>query len=117
MSICNFHQDTNTDVCLGALRSSGYLGYEEDGPNSEKEVKERLDKMYRRPYGEEKFIPGKIREAIREAWREQHGQASLIQDKNATPAEPAGEVQKLSQELRPLEFVAERSSKSISESQ
>jgi len=100
---------------ITALRSSGYPGYEEDGPNSADKVRERLTVMYKRPYGEEKFIPREIEVAMREAWRKQHGQVSLMQDKNATPSEPAGDVQTLYNTLRPLEIVAGRSSNSLSE--
>ena len=66
---------------IRALRESGYPGYGEDGPNSEHRVKERLEKLYKRPYQKEKFIPKKIEESTRKAWTEQRGQASLIQDK------------------------------------
>merc|ERR1739836_204085 len=38
-----------------------------------------------------------------------------MQDKNATPSEPASSVQTLSNTLRPLEIVAARSSQSLSE--
>ena len=71
--------------------------------------------MYKRPYGEEKFIPREIEKAMRAAWSKQRGQASLIQDKNATPSEPVSDVQTLSNTLRPLEIVAGRSANSLSE--
>ena len=44
-----------------ALLSSGYPGYEEDGPNSADKVRERLTIMYKRPYGEEQLSPEKLR--------------------------------------------------------
>ena len=71
--------------------------------------------MYEEPYREDKFVPREIEAAIRAAWQERKGKASLIYDKNATPAEPASSVQDLCATLRPLEIVAERSSQSMTE--
>ena len=74
-----------------------------------------MDQMYRRRYNADKFIPAQIENAITAAWEERRGKASLIFDKNATPAEPAASVEELNATLRPLEIVAERSSRSMSE--
>lgn len=97
------------------LRASGYPGYEEDGLNSERQVRYRMDRMCRRRYNADKFIPAEIEKAIAAAWEERRGKASFIYDTNATPAERAASVEELNATLRPLEFVAERTSRSMSE--
>jgi hypothetical protein len=100
---------------IALLRLSGYPGYEENGANSADRVRHRIETQYERPYGTAKFIPRAVERAISAAREERAGRGSLIFDKNATPAEPATSVQKLSATLRPLEIVAERSSQSMSE--
>ena len=64
------------------LRSTGYPGYEEHGPNSKEAVRVRVDQLYRKPYAnQERFIPRAIDKAITAAWEEQRGRASLIVEK------------------------------------
>ena len=100
---------------IARLRTSGYPGYEENGPNSASKVRQRIESQYVRPYGAPKFVPRAVQEAIKLAREQRVGRQSLVYDKNATPAEPATSVQALSATLRPLEIVAERSSQSMSE--
>ena len=100
---------------IEVLRSSGYPGYEEHGLNSAKNVRERTERLYERRYRKNKFIPRSIEKAMQTSLQKQVGQSSLIIDKNATPSEPSSTAQSLSATLRPLDIVAERSAKSVSE--
>ena len=67
--------------------------------------------LYGDKYGEGPFVPDKIREASEKAHQAKLTGASLIYDKNATPAESVEGVQNLERTLRPLSLVANRSSK------
>ena len=52
------------------LRASGYPGYEENGVNSERQVRERMERMCRRQYASDKFVPHE-----REGHRSRKGRA------------------------------------------
>ena len=64
---------------IAVLRKSGYPGYEEDGPNSAKKVRDRMQGKYENRYNQAKFIPHEIEKSIRAAFEEQKGQPSLDQ--------------------------------------
>ena len=61
----------------------------------------------------DRFTPDEIKRAIDLACTPKTRGASLIYDKNATPAEPATNVAELSATLRPIQIVEERSSSSM----
>ena len=96
---------------IDILRKSGYPGYTADF-NSRERVQKRMTQMYTSKYGEDAFIPAKIKEAIEQAHRARLTGTSLILDKNATPAEPANAVSTTEQNLRPISLIAQRSCKS-----
>jgi hypothetical protein len=75
-----------------------------------------MKELYDSKYGVGPFTPNKIRDAADLAHRARLSGSSLIQDKNATPSEPASSLQSLEQTLRPLSLVAQRSSKTASTS-
>ena len=55
-------------------------------------------------------MPDKVRKAAEDAHRARLSGTSLIQDKNATPSEPAQAVAGIETGMRPLNIVAQRSS-------
>ena len=73
-----------------------------------------MKELYSDKYGETPIQPGKVKEAIEKAHRAKLTGTSLVQDKNATPAEPTGKLSTLEKTLRPISLVAERSGKSAS---
>ena len=97
------------------LRSSGYPGYEESGPNAESAVAARIREYYTSRYADSKFVPAAITEAIEQARDSKLRGCSLVQDKCATPSEPATNIAQLSAVLRPLEIVPQRSSRASSD--
>ena len=88
------------------LRSSGYPGYEEGGVNSETRVAQRLKERYTDVYGEARFTPAAIRASISV---QKKGSISIVQDKCATPSEPAKQIAQWESAVRPNHIVAERS--------
>ena len=64
--------------------------------------------------GMKPLIPGKIKNEIKRAYRANLSGTSLIQDKNATPAEPESNVTATEKVLRPISLVAQKSGKSAS---
>ena len=50
---------------IEVLRASGYPGYEADGVNSRTLVAQRLNDRYQKVYGDAKFMPAAVAEAIR----------------------------------------------------
>ena len=95
---------------IDILRTSGYPGYTADF-NSKEQVRARMDQMYTSKYGNEAFIPDKIKKAIEEAHRAKLTGTSLIVEKNATPAEPAAAVASTEKHLRPISLVLKRVAK------
>ena len=61
-----------------------------------------MREMYIDKYGDKRFTPKAVQDAIEEAHRASLRGPSLIQDKVATPAEPAGNLQELERTLRPM---------------
>ena len=105
---------TSVVRCLiGELRRSGYPVYLSE-VNSDDAVRQRMVDMYESKYGTGPFIPDKLREAAAQAHRAKLTGTSLVFDKNATPAEPMAELGTLESTLRPLNLVAQRSSKGAS---
>ena len=98
---------------IAQLRTSGHPGYEAE-INSEKEVQERVQRLYRAPYGEGRFVPKLVKKATEVAYRAKLSGTSLIQDKNATPSEPAQNIKDLEAGMRPLSLVANRNSAGVS---
>jgi len=96
---------------IDILRDSGYPGYTADF-NSKEQVQRRMMEMYTSKYGDEAFIPDKIKEAIAQAHRAKLTGDSLILEKNATPSEPPNAVSTTEKHLRPISIVAQRSGKS-----
>ena len=92
------------------MRDSGYPGYGNDGLNSKTRVAarlhERYSQKYEAKYGEAKFTPRAVQDAVRHLDRTTH---SLVQDKVATPPEPAKVIEDFIQGLNPSYIVAERS--------
>ena len=101
------------EALIAGLRESGYPGYNNE-LNSPEQVKARMEDQYRKQYGEGPFVPARVQAAIEEACQQKLGGASLIQEKNATPAEPVASVREVEESLRPLQIVAERSGTSAS---
>ena len=97
---------------ISELRKSGYPGYRSEF-NSEALVRERAKEIYGR-YGDEAFVPDKIREATKEAFRAKLSGPSLLSDKRSTPEEPSCPTQELMDGMRPLSLVDEASGKSAS---
>ena len=91
---------------IAILRRSGYPGYEVDGVNAPDKVAERLKERYLDVYGHATFIPAAVSRTINV---QEKTKLSIIQDKVATPAEPANSVQEWDKTLRPQHIVAERS--------
>jgi len=101
---------------ISELRDSGHPGYTA-AFNSDEAVRERMHQMYTVKYdrgSSEPFVPELVRKAAEEAHRAKLHGTSLIYDKNATPAEPLDDVTKMERQLRPLNLVAQRSSKASS---
>jgi hypothetical protein len=98
---------------IAQLRKSGYPGYGDDC-NSDAAVRGRMSDLYESKYGVGPFVPNKVRDAAGLAHRARLSGPSLIQDKNATPSEPASSIESLAQTLRPLSLVAQRSSNTAS---
>ena len=65
-------------------------------------------------YGEEPFVPVKVREAAEQAFRAKLSGPSLLFDKRTTPEEPRGPTQELFGGMRPLSLVGQASGKSAS---
>ena len=53
---------------ISELRQSGYPGYDASF-NAEKQVERRMQDMYSSKYGEEAFVPDKVKEAVEKAHR------------------------------------------------
>ena len=68
------------------------------------------------PNGEECFIPAKVLEAIERTHSTSLRGPSLIQDKVATPAEPARLVESAFENSRPMSIAAEASSSRMTDS-
>ena len=98
---------------IAQLRASGHPGYEAE-INSEAHVHDRMQRLYRDPYGDGRFIPKLVKRATDEAHRAKLSGTSLILDKNATPSEPAANITELETGLRPLSLVATRNSAGVS---
>ena len=97
---------------IDILLQSGYLGYHPYGINSSSQVAERLEERYgkyRDLYGKASFTPCAIQKAIELV---QQSKTSMVQEKCATPAEAAKEVQKWDESLRPNHIMSERSARS-----
>ena len=94
------------------LRRSGYPGYEETGINSTAAVGQRMQELCISKYGRTRFTPHAVQAAIADAHRASLRGPSLIQDKSATPAEPASSIEELQNTLRPMQIVGERSTSS-----
>ena len=75
---------------IAILRRSGYPGYEVNGINAPDKVAERLKERYLDVYGKASFIPSAVSRAINV---QERTKLSIIQDKVATPAEPANSIQ------------------------
>jgi len=97
---------------IAELRNSGYPGYRGKF-NSDAAVRERCHALYGE-YGEEPFVPSKVREAAEQAFRAKLKGPSLLFDKRATPEEPRCATQELFQGMRPLSLVGQASGKSAS---
>ena len=97
------------------MRDSGYPGYGNDGLNSFDRVAARLHERYSlkyaEKYGEAKFTPQAVQDAVRHL---EKTKGSIVQDKVATPPEPAKAIERFVHALSPSYLVAERSSKSQS---
>eukprot|EP00959_Pyramimonas_sp_CCMP1952_P034334 719625-Pyramimonas_sp.AAC.1 len=72
------------------MRDSGYPGYGNNGLNSFDRVAARLHERYSQKYadkyGEAKFIPQAVQDAVQQL---DGVKDSIVQDKVATPPEPA----------------------------
>ena len=97
------------DQLIRILRNSGYPGYEEGGNNSAAKVKQRLRDRYLNVYGSAAFTPAAISGALNVKPLEP---VSMVQEKNATPAEPCKDVTDWEASLRPRHVMAERSAQS-----
>ena len=96
---------------INLLRGGGYVGHNEHGINSREAVAQRMRERYERPYnGEGCFIPTKVLEGIERTHSATLRGPSLIQDKVATPAEPAKLVENAFKNSRPMSIAAEGSS-------
>jgi hypothetical protein len=98
---------------INKLRQSGYPGYEETGINSREAVEARMVDLYTAKYGNRRFTPKAIEDAIEVAHRAWLRGPSLVQDKSATPAEPARSIGELNDTLRPMQIVGERTASSL----
>ena len=94
------------------MRDSGYPGYANNGVNSFDRVAARLEERYSHKYaekyGEAMFTPQAVQDAVRQLDRTK---GSLVQDKVATPPEPAKVVEDFIRGLAPSYIVAERSTR------
>ena len=95
------------------MRDSGYPGYGNNGLNSFDRVAARLHERYSQKYAERygnaKFTPQAVQDAVRVRDKSQN---SIVQDKVATPPEPAKVVEDVKRVLRPSSSVVERSTRS-----
>ncbi len=95
------------------MRDSGYPGYGNDGLNSQTRVEARLDERYSKKYegqnGGAELTPRAVQDAVHLLDRTTQ---SLVQDKVATPPEPAKVIEDYIQGLNPSYIVAERSTTS-----
>ena len=96
---------------ISILRRSGYPGYEVHGVNAPDKVADRLKERYLDVYGHAVFIPAAVSAAIDV---QPKSKLSLVQDKVATPAEPANTITEWDKCVRPAHIVAERSTQSQS---
>ena len=88
------------------LRRSGYPGYEVNGVNAPDKVAQRLKERHLDVYVQASFIPAAVSRAINV---QERTKLSIIQDKVATPAEPANSIQERDKTVRLHHIVAERS--------
>jgi hypothetical protein len=72
-----------------------------------------MNDMSRKKYGPGPFVPDKLREAATLAHRAKQS-VSLVQDKNATPSEPAQGLREFEATIRPLNIEAQRRSAAAS---
>ena len=68
---------------ISELRDSGYPGYRGKF-NTDAAVRQRAQDLYGK-YGEEPFVPAKVREAAEQAFRAKSSGPSLLFDKRSTP--------------------------------
>ena len=97
---------------IAELRDSGYPGYRAKF-NTDAAVRQRAQALYGE-YGEEPFVPAKVREATEQAFRAKLSGPSLLFDKRTAPEEPRCPTQELLAGLRPLSLVGQASGKSAS---
>jgi hypothetical protein len=98
---------------IADLRASGYPGYSSRW-NSEAAVKQRMEELYIKKYGEGPFIPKTIQESIEQAHRARLSGGSLIMDKNASPSEPLTNIDAMEASMRPLHLLSARSTQGAS---
>ena len=95
------------------MRDSGYPGYDNDGLNSKDRVdvrlRERYAEKYAEKYGEATFMPEAVLDAVRHVDK---AKSSIVQDKVATPPEPAKVIEDWVKTVSPHYIVAERSTRS-----
>ena len=100
---------------ISILRDRRYPGYEEVCVNSRARVSARAQDLYGNSCGAtETFMPKQVLDATESARTPREKGASLISDKIATTAEPAGNIDEIWARFRPIETLEQRSTNASS---